>query len=120
MRLNAVKAQLIVSNIPRDMCFMIFPLKLLVARYPHVNPINKNPRDSSGTLLLALMNGHAIPSSPSGRPRLMKARKVTRTKNREPLTGFVWLLSMMSDCRIAWCYSTQYVQSTLAYLPISG
>jgi methyl coenzyme M reductase subunit D len=63
-----------VSNIPSDMDFKIFPLMLLVERYPIVKLINSIPKESSGTFVRALIKGQAIPSKPSGKPRLIKAR----------------------------------------------
>jgi len=74
-RLVPVRKQLIDNSNPREILDIILLFVKLELRYPATKHINKTPRFSNGTPNLSEIKGQAIPKSPSGSPRLMKARK---------------------------------------------
>jgi hypothetical protein len=61
---------------------MIRPLKKLVKKYPVVEANNNRPSTSNGTLNSLVIEVHAAPRNPSGKPRLMKlANTITISSN---------------------------------------
>jgi hypothetical protein len=69
-----VSAQLAPTRVPTFRKRAAWPLEKLEATYPAVVEISNAPTASSRKPKVPRIEGQATPSSPSGRPRLMKAR----------------------------------------------